>query len=64
MISNRGQVAMLLFGIILLQSAFHFQEFGFSLQVNERALANIRRDLYNKMICLPISYFEEKEWAN
>jgi ATP-binding cassette subfamily B protein len=28
--------------------------------VNERALANIRRDLYNKMICLPIPFFEEK----
>ena len=56
---------MLLFGIILLQRwLFFFQEFGFFTQVNERALANIRRDLYNKMICLPISYFEEKEWAN
>jgi ABC-type multidrug transport system fused ATPase/permease subunit len=59
-INNRGQVAMLLFGIILLQSIFSFSRVWFFTQVNERALANIRRDLYNKMICLPISYFEEK----
>ena len=53
-ITNRGQVAMLLFGIILVQSVFSFSRVWFFTQVNERALANIRRDLYNKMICLPI----------
>jgi len=59
-IHNRSQVALLLFGIIVLQSVFSFSRIWFFTQVNERALANIRRDLYNKMICLPISYFEEK----
>lgn len=59
-IKSRGQVALLLFGIILVQSIFSFLRVWFFTQVNERALANIRRDLYNKMICLPIAYFEEK----
>jgi ABC-type multidrug transport system fused ATPase/permease subunit len=60
MINQRSQVAILLFVIILLQSIFSFSRVWFFTQVNERALANIRRDLYNKMICLPIPYFEEK----
>lgn len=60
MINKRSDVALLLFGIILLQSIFSFSRVWFFTQVNERALANIRRDLYNKMICLPIPYFEEK----
>ncbi|MCC6584294.1 MAG: ATP-binding cassette domain-containing protein [Chitinophagales bacterium] len=60
MIHQRSQVAILLFVIILLQSIFSFSRVWFFTQVNERALANIRRDLYNKMICLPIPYFEEK----
>lgn len=60
LISNRGQVAMLLFGIILIQSIASFLRVWFFTQVNERALANIRKDLYNKIICLPIPYFEEK----
>ncbi len=60
MINQRSQVALLLFVIILLQSIFSFSRVWFFTQVNERALANIRRDLYNKMICLPIPYFEEK----
>lgn len=57
---KRSQVALLLFAIIVLQSAFSFSRVWFFTQVNERALANIRRDLYNKMICLPIPFFEEK----
>lgn len=60
MIHKRSQVALLLFIIIVLQSLFSFSRVWFFTQVNERALANIRRDLYNKMICLPIPYFEEK----
>jgi ABC-type multidrug transport system fused ATPase/permease subunit len=60
MIHSRSQVAMLLLTIIVLQSLFSFSRVWFFTQVNERALANIRRDLYNKMICLPVSFFEEK----
>ena len=59
-IQNRGQVAILLISIILVQSFFSFCRIWFFTQVNERVLANIRRDLYNKMICLPIPFFEEK----
>ena len=60
MITQRSEVALLLFVIIVLQSVFSFSRVWFFTQVNERALANIRRDLYNKMICLPIPFFEEK----
>ncbi len=60
MIQSRSQVAMLLLSIITLQSIFSFSRIWFFTQVNERALANLRRDLYNKMICLPIPFFEEK----
>ncbi|MDB5229071.1 MAG: multidrug transporter ATP-binding protein [Bacteroidota bacterium] len=60
LIRNRGQVAILLISIIVVQSIFSFSRIWFFTQVNERVLANIRRDLYNKMICLPITFFEEK----
>jgi ABC-type multidrug transport system fused ATPase/permease subunit len=59
-IHNRSQVATLLVTIITIQSVFSFSRVWLFTQVNERVLANIRRDLYNKMICLPISFFEEK----
>ncbi|HUM51418.1 MAG TPA: ABC transporter transmembrane domain-containing protein [Chitinophagales bacterium] len=57
-LKNRNEVAMLLAAIMLSQGVFSFLRVWFFAQVNERALANIRKDLYNKIICLPIPFFE------
>lgn len=57
-LKNRNEVAILLAIIMLSQGVFSFLRVWFFAQVNERALANIRKDLYNKIICLPIPFFE------
>jgi ABC-type multidrug transport system fused ATPase/permease subunit len=60
MFSSRNKVAFFLGGILLLQSIFSFFRVVLFARVNERALADLRRDLYNKIISLPMTYFEQK----
>lgn len=56
---NRTHIAILMILIIILQGLFSFGRVWFFTQVNEKSLANLRTDLYNKIICLPVSFFEE-----
>lgn len=58
-IKDRNQVAYLLTGILVLQGFFSFMRIWLFAKVNEPALANIRKDLYNKIICKNIAFFEE-----
>lgn len=58
-LKNRNDIAFLLLIILVLQGTFSFLRVWLFSRVNEPALANIRKDLYNKMICMPITFFEE-----
>lgn len=55
-----NQIALALFGVIVLQGIFSFFRVYFFAQVSENAIANIRRDLYAKFVVLPIPFFEQK----
>lgn len=54
-----NQVALVFFGILLLQSMASFFRVYLFANVTERTMADLRSGLYNKIITLPISFFEK-----
>jgi len=55
-----NQVALFLLGILLLQSIFSFiRVYTFSI-VSERSLADLRKSVYQKIIWLPMSFFDKR----
>ncbi len=53
-------IAILLFAILFVQGFFSFFRVYFFAQVNERAMADLRRDVYSKMISLPMTFFDKR----
>ncbi len=58
-ITNRMDLTKIIVVLLILQSIFSFFRLYIFAQTNERVLANIRYDLYNKIISLPISFYEK-----
>ncbi|MEZ4878869.1 MAG: ABC transporter transmembrane domain-containing protein, partial [Chitinophagales bacterium] len=58
-IQNRNQVVLIFLLILVAQGVFSFLRVYIFAKVNEPVLANIRKDLYNKIICFPMSFFEK-----
>ena len=56
---NINLIALSLLGIFLIQSIFSFIRVYFFAQVNEKASADIRRALYQKLITLPIAFYDQ-----
>jgi ABC-type multidrug transport system fused ATPase/permease subunit len=59
-LENIGSVALFLLAVIVLQGIFSFARIYFFSQVSERAVADIRRDLYGALVRLPLSFFEKR----
>ncbi|WP_026999833.1 ABC transporter ATP-binding protein [Eisenibacter elegans] len=55
-----NQIALLLIGILLLQAVFSFFRIMLFVKVTESAMRDIRRSLYEKMIGLPLRFFEQR----
>jgi ABC-type multidrug transport system fused ATPase/permease subunit len=53
-------IALVLFGVILLQGIFSFFRVYFFAQVSENSIADIRRSLYSKFMGLPITFYEQR----
>jgi ATP-binding cassette subfamily B protein len=53
-------IALLLLGILLLQSLISFGRVYLFSRVSERAMADIRKDLYQQMVLLPMSFFDKR----
>lgn len=53
-----NQIIGFLFGILVLQATFSFFRIYLFTRVSEKAMADVRKDLYSKIICLPITFFE------
>ena len=53
-----NQIIGFLFGILVLQAVFSFFRIFLFTRVSERAMADVRNDLYSKIICLPVTFFE------
>lgn len=54
-----NQIALCLLGILLLQGFFSFMRVWLFAKVAENSLADLRKDLYNKIMWLPITFFEQ-----
>ncbi|GAB2776969.1 ABC-type multidrug transport system fused ATPase/permease subunit [Hymenobacter luteus] len=53
-------IALLLFGVVLLQGIFSFFRIFFFSRVSEFTVRDIRRTLYQKLVTLPIPFFEQR----
>jgi ATP-binding cassette subfamily B protein len=53
-----NQIIGFLFGILVLQATFSFFRIFLFTRVSERAMADVRKELYSRIICLPMSFFE------
>lgn len=59
-VDSIGTAALLLLGILFLQSIISFFRVLLFANVTERAMANIRTDLYQKIIRLPMTFFDKR----
>ena len=59
-LDNIGSVALFLLAVIVLQGIFSFFRIYFFSQVSERAVADVRRDLYGALVRLPLRFFETR----
>ena len=55
-----NQVTLFFVGVLIAQAVFSFFRIYFFSQVSERAMADVRRATYSKIITLPISFFEKR----
>ncbi|MEQ8583970.1 MAG: ABC transporter transmembrane domain-containing protein [Marinoscillum sp.] len=58
-IQNIGTAALLLLGVLLFQSIVSFFRVYLFAIVTENAMANIRTDLYQRMMTLPMAFFDQ-----
>lgn len=58
--SKINYTALILAGILSIQAIFSFLRIFLFAQVSERAMADIRLDLYRRIITLPIPFFEQR----
>jgi len=57
---NIKQLGWVLLGILLVQSVFSYLRIVMFAYVSEYTMADIRKDLYARLITLPISFFEQR----
>ncbi len=55
-----NQVTLFFVGVLVAQAIFSFFRIYFFSQVSERAMADVRRSTYSKIITLPIPFFEQR----
>src|SRR5438309_310626 len=56
-LDNVNTTAGVMFAVLALQAAFSFVQSSLFAEVGERALADLRRDTYGKIIRLPMAFF-------
>lgn len=55
-----NRIALLLAGILLVQSVFSYFRTILFVKVTERSLADLRQDTYNHLIRLPVKFFDQR----
>lgn len=56
---NLNQVGLVLLAILIVQGIFSYIRVNLFTVVSERSIADIRRDLYEKLISLPIEFYDK-----
>ncbi len=59
-INSINTVALILIGILLVQSIFSFFRVYLFAQVSEKSMADVRTSVYSKMLTLPIKFFDSR----
>ncbi len=59
-LSNINQIALVILGILLVQSVFSFFRVIWFVEVAEKSLADLRKDTYYKLVTLPMSFFSQR----
>ncbi len=60
LLASPNFIAELMLGILVLQMVFSFSRVYFFSKVGENALADLRLDVYNRIIRLPMTFFSER----
>jgi ABC-type multidrug transport system fused ATPase/permease subunit len=55
-----NRIALLLAGILVIQSVFSYFRIILFVKVTERSLADLRQDTYNHLVRLPVKFFEKR----
>lgn len=56
---NLNQVGLVLLGILIIQGVFSYIRVNLFTVVSERSIADVRKDLYAKLISLPIAFYDK-----
>ena len=59
-VSSNTPVVLMLLGILFLQMIFSFMRIYLFSQVGERALADMRKDIFQRMIMMPMDFFARR----
>ncbi|MBI1286945.1 MAG: ATP-binding cassette domain-containing protein [Flavobacteriales bacterium] len=59
MLQDINRIALILFAVFILQAIFSFFRIYLFVNVTEHVLADLRKDTYNKLIRLPMSFFSQ-----
>ncbi|MTI23131.1 ATP-binding cassette domain-containing protein [Fulvivirga sp. RKSG066] len=59
-IDSINNVALILIGILLVQSIFSFFRVYLFAQVSEKSMADVRGSVYSKMLTLPVKFFDSR----
>lgn len=57
---NINEIALILIGILILQALFSFLRVSLFIKVSESTMRDVRLTLYQKIISLPLAFFEKK----
>ena len=55
-----NQITLILFGVLVFQAVFSFFRIYLFTRVSERTMLDIRRDVFSKIITLPVSFLEQR----
>lgn len=54
-----NKIGLILIGVLIMQGVFSYLRVVFTAQVSENGIADVRKDVYSKLVALPITFFEE-----
>jgi ABC transporter fused permease/ATP-binding protein len=60
MLHDINSIALGLVGVLILQSIFSYVRVWLFAIVSEKSMADIRKQLFDKIICMPVSFFEQR----
>lgn len=59
-LGNIDNIALVLVGVLLLQALFSFLRIYWFVSVGERAIGDLRKDLFRKILTLPMTFFGQR----